>query len=201
MQHRFLLLAFAGLAVLPGSSIAADPGQNVDLVISPGSVRAGGIELRQGPRQDDTRYFSLAATQRALGRPSDRQRMGLGILVYAWRGWGIHLQRGWRGPERGKYFKMQIWFCDDYDRVADKHSGVFSGHLKVDGFDLTAGNRFGQIRSELEKADYQFITVGAYTYAEKGEIRILPTMTGDEIWRVEVWSEPFASIQRERTKS
>ena len=99
---------------------------NPDVALSQGSIRINGIELRTGPRVGGTRYISFAAAEHALGQPQGRYAAGLGVRVYAWRDIGLHLQKGWREPEKDKIFKLQIWFADYYDKTADKRSGTHS---------------------------------------------------------------------------
>ena len=97
-----------------------------DVVLSQGSSRINGEELRTGPKVGVLRFFSLSAAKKALGAPEDTY-VPRGVRVYAWRSVGIHLQRGWRGPDKDNIFKLQVYFDDDYDRNADKHTGAFTG--------------------------------------------------------------------------
>jgi hypothetical protein len=106
-----------------------------------------------------------------------------GVRVYAWRSVGIHLQRGWRGEEKDKVFKLQVYFEDDYDRFTDKHTGAFSGTVQVDGVALRAGTLLQNVRKELENAGFQLTD----DTAEKGEIRVLAINPERKIARIEQW--------------
>ena len=44
----------------------------------------------------------------------------LGVRVYARRDAGIYMQRGFRGSDKGRIFKFQVWFVDIYDKDKDK---------------------------------------------------------------------------------
>jgi hypothetical protein len=105
----------------------------LDIVVAQGSVRINGIELRSGPREGTLRYISLEAAEKALGPPQDTYLAGLGVRVYAWRDAGIHMQRGFRGSDKGKIFKFQVWFDDYYDKAENKHSGKFNGRVRIEG--------------------------------------------------------------------
>jgi hypothetical protein len=127
----------------------------MSLSISQSSIRINGVELRSGPRGASGRYISLAGAEKVLGHPQDTYVAGLGVRVYAWRDAGIHVQRGFRGSDKGKIFKLQVWFVDAYDKDEDKHSGRFSGHVQLDGFNITPDTTFDSIRSELKEARFE----------------------------------------------
>src|SRR5437016_3333887 len=119
--------------LLAAAAVHAEPkaSRSVDVVLSQGSSCINGVELRGGPKVGTLRFFSLRAAKRALGAPEDTY-VPRGVRVYAWRSAGIHLQEGWRGPEKGKLFKLQVYFQDDYDKFVDKHTGIFAGTVRVD---------------------------------------------------------------------
>ena len=79
--------------------------RSVDIVLSQGSSRINGVELRTGPKSGALRFFSMRRAEEALGAPEDAY-VPRGVRVYAWRSVGIHLQRGWRSEEKGKLFKL-----------------------------------------------------------------------------------------------
>ena len=158
------------------------PSNQVDVVLSRGSSRINGVELRIGSEVGVLRFFSLRATKKALGAPEDTY-VPRGVRVYAWRSAGIHLQQGWRGPEKGKLFKLQVYFEDDYDKFVDKHTGTFAGKIRVDGVDLRKGASLESIRLELESRGYE---VGEDT-AKKGEITIFCMSPSRTVTRVEQW--------------
>jgi hypothetical protein len=178
----FVLLAAA-------RCVAADASvrQSVGIAISQGSVRIHDIELRSGPRTGTLRYISFAAAEKALGRPQEIYVAGFGVRVYAWRDVGIHLQRGWRGSERGKIFKFQVWLDDSYDKAENKHSGNFNGHVRVDGLDIGPETTFDSIRGKLEKKGYDVTEHPYVIMAEKGEISIFTVGTTNRIERIEAW--------------
>ena len=109
--------------------------------------------------------------------------MPRGVRVYAWRSVGIHLQRGWRSEEKGKLFKLQVYFEDDYDRRVDKHTGVFDGTVRVGGIAIRRGTLLQDARRELETAGFQVTD----DTAEKGEIRVLAINPERKIDRIEQW--------------
>ena len=157
------------------------------VTISESSIRINGVELRRGPRSSTGRYISLSAAEKVLGPPQDNYVAELGVHVYAWRDVGIHLQTGFRGSEKGKIFKLQVWFVDTYDKDEDKHSGKFSGHIQLGGLDITADTKFDRIRNQLEKAGFEITAYPNVISAKKGEITIFTVETTNKIQRVEVW--------------
>ncbi len=156
--------------------------RRLDVTLSPGSSQINGAELRTGPNTGALRFFSLRAAQKALGAPEDSY-VPRGVRVYAWRSVGIHLQRGWRGQEKGRMFKLQVYFEDDYDRFVDKHTGIFTGSLRVDGVEIPKGASLESLRSELESRGYD---VGE-DKAEKGEVTIFAMNPTRTVTRVEQW--------------
>jgi hypothetical protein len=184
------MLAFTSTIVARG--VSAD---TTDVVLSQGSIRINAVELRTGPRDDDTRYISLAAAERALGHPQDIYAAGLGVHVYAWRNIGVHLQKGWRGPEKDKFFKLQVWFADYYNKAEDKHSGTFKEHVKVEGLEVGPETTLHDIRGQLDKKGFVITTYPYGTGAKKGEITIFTVETSDKIERVEVFITPNQSLE------
>lgn len=170
--------------LLVGLCIAAGP---LNVTISDSSIRINYVELRTGPQGANGRYISLAAAAKALGRPQDTYVAGLGVRVYAWRDAGIHMQRGFRGSDKGKLFKLQVWFVDTYNKDQDKHSGKFSGRVQVGGIDITSDTTFDSIRSELEKAGFEIAEDQNVISAKKGEITIFTVETTNTIERIEAW--------------
>src|SRR5213083_3778515 len=127
------------VVLLARTCLTAEPSppQSLDVVISQHSVRINGVELRSGPPAGIRRYISLESAEKVLGPPQDTYLAGLGVRVYAWRDAGIHVQRGFRGSDKGKIFKLQVWVDDSYDKDQDKHSGKFGGHVQLDGLEIT----------------------------------------------------------------
>jgi hypothetical protein len=172
----------SGLLVMP--CIAGAP---MSVTISQSSIRINGVELRSGPKGDGGRYISLAAAEKVLGKPQDTYVAGLGVRVYAWLNAGIHVQRGFRGPDKGKIFKFQVWFVDTYDKDQDKHSGKFGGHVQLDGLDITPDTTFDSIRGQLEKAGFEITDDQNVISAKKGDITIFTVETTNKIERIEAW--------------
>jgi hypothetical protein len=170
--------------LLAGPCIAAGP---LSVTISESSICVNGFELRSGPRGANGRYISLTAAEKVLGQPQDTYVAGLGVRVYAWRDAGIDMQRGFRGSDKGKIFKFQVWFGDTYDKDKNKHSGKFSGHVRVGGLDITPDTTFDSIRSELEKAGFEITEDSNVISAKKGEITIFTVETTNKIQRIEAW--------------
>ena len=160
---------------------------SLSVTISESSIRINGVELRNGSQGGGGRYISLAAAENALGRPQDTYVAGLGVRVYAWRDAGIHMQKGFRGSDKGKIFKLQVWFVDAYDKDKDKHSGKFSGHVQIDGIDITPDTTLDSIRSQLQKAGFKITDDRNVISAKKGYIIIFAVETTNKIERVEVW--------------
>ncbi len=177
-------LAIILSVLLAGPCITAGP---FSVTISQSSIRINGVELRSGPRGDNGRYISLAAAEKVLGQPQDTYVAGLGVRVYAWRDAGIHVQRGFRGSDKGKIFKFQVWFVDTHDKNEDKHSGKFSGHVQIDGLDITPDTTFDSIRGQLEKAGFEITDDQNVISAKKGDITIFTVETTNKIERVEAW--------------
>jgi hypothetical protein len=164
--------------------IAAGP---LSVTISDTSIRINSVELRNGPQGASGKYISLAAAKKVLGQPQDTYVAGLGVRVYAWRDAGIHLQRGFRGSDKGKVFKFQIWFVDAYDKDKNKHSGKFTGRVQLDGLEITPDTTFGSIRSQLEKAGFEINDDQNVISAKKGDITIFTVETTNKIERIEAW--------------
>jgi hypothetical protein len=183
----FVLLLVVAVHRLYATGEAFRP---LDVAVSQGSIRINGIELRSGPRPGKMRYISLEAAKKALGQPQDTYLAGLGLTVYAWRDAGIHLQRGFRGVDKGKIFKMQIWFEDEYDKAESKHTGKFNGRVHVDGIDISPETTFETIRTGLQKAGYEIREDSNPKSAEKGEISIFTVNGSNKIERVEAWCSP-----------
>jgi hypothetical protein len=171
-------------ALLAGPCFA---GGTFNVIISQNSIRINGVELRSGSPSENGRYISLAAAENVLGRPQDRYLAGLGVHVYAWRDAGVHVQRGFRGADKGKIFKFQVWFVDGYDKVENKHSGKFTGHVQVEAVDIGPNTTFDSIRSELEKAGFEITHYPDVIVAKKGLISIFTVETTNKIERVEAW--------------
>jgi hypothetical protein len=77
------------------------------------------------------------------------------VLVYARPKVGINLQRGWRGPEKGRIFKFEVWFADSEQDAPHKRTEKFDGYLQVEGLDISPGTTFNAMWPELEKKGYQ----------------------------------------------
>jgi len=183
------LLIFALFAMLTVHCISADA---PSISVSQSSIRINGRELRIGPKADAGRYISLSSIEKELGAPQDTYEAGLGVRVYSWPELGIQVQRGWRGPEKGKIFKFQVYFEDDYSQTEDKHSGKFSGHVQVEGLDITSNSEFNDIRPELEKAGFKITEYPKELNiigAENRTIRIFTVNTTNRIKRLEIWCD------------
>lgn len=182
-----LSLLMAALMAL--CCIAADAGPTAALRvdISRDSIRLGDTELRSGSRVGGGRYLSLDAAKAVLGPPQRTSVAGLGVGVCAWPEVGIHMQRGFRGPDKGKYFKLQVFFQNSYDKAERTHSGTFQGNIRIEGVDITAATRFDKIRTQLEKADIKIEVVPDLIRATKGNIQIFTVGGTNRIERVEVW--------------
>jgi hypothetical protein len=165
---------------------AADP---LSVTISKSSIRINGVELRSGPQGTGGKYISLAATEKVLGKPQDFYIAGLGVRVYAWRDAGIHLQRGFRGPDKGKIFQFQVWFADTYDKDENKHSGKFSGPVQLDGLDITPDTTFDSVRGQLEKTAFEITSDQNVITAKKEQITIFTVETTNKIQRTEAWCD------------
>jgi hypothetical protein len=177
------------LALLISSTVRArDPAASrLDIVIDQRSVRLDGIELRSSPRAGALRYFSLKAAEKVLGPPQNTYLAGLGVTVFAWTDIGIHLQRGFRGSDKGKLFKIQVWLDDSYSKKEDKRSGKFIGRVRVEGVDITSETSFERVRPEFEKAGFDITEHRYVVEAAKGRIRIFTVGLTDRLERVEMW--------------
>ena len=97
------------------------------------------------------------------------------------------MQRGFRGPEEGKIFKFQVWLADYYSKAESKHSGIFTGHVYVEGIDITSKTTFDGIRDALQKAGFDITEYPHVISAKKGHISIFTVDTTNRIQRVEAW--------------
>ena len=177
------------VVLLARTCLAAEPSppQSLDVVISQHSVRINGVELRSGPPAGIRRHISLESAEKVLGPPQDTYLAGLGVRVYACCDAGIHVQRGFRGSDKGKIFKFQVWFDDPYDKTENKHSGKFKGRLRAEELDIGPETTFDSIRGELQKAGYEITEYPHIISAKKGEISIFTVDTTNRIQRVETW--------------
>src|SRR5262245_58162459 len=157
------------------------------VTISESSIRINGVELRNGSQGGGGRYISLKGAKKALGRPQDTYVAGLGVRVYAWRDAGIHAQKGFRGSDKGKIFKLQVWFVDTYNKNEDKHSGKFSGHVQLGRLEIQPETAFDSIRDQLAKAGFEITEESNVISAKKGEITIFTVETTNMIERIEAW--------------
>src|SRR5213080_876142 len=171
-------------ALLAAQCIAATP---LSVIISKSSIRINDVELRSGPQAGSGHYISLDASEKVLGPPQDTYLAGLGVTVYAWPDAGIHVQRGFRGSDKGKIFKFQVWFDDPYDKTENKHSGKFKGRLRVEELDIGPETTFDSISGELQKAGYEITEYPHIISAKKGEISIFTLDATNRIQRVETW--------------
>ena len=188
MSNKYTIALAVGLLAIAQCVKAEDHiHQPTTIVVSPNSIRIGRIELRSGPRQRTSKYISLAAAERVLGYPDDQYTAGLGVTVYSWRKCGIHLQKGWRGDDKGKVFKFQVYLHNDIDRLDGKSTHKFLGHVQVDGLDISATTKFDDIREELQERGCSVKTEAEDTSADKGAVSIFTVGTTNEIERVEVW--------------
>ena len=159
----------------------------LSVTISQSSIHINGVELRNGPQSANGRYLSLATAEKVLRHPQDTYIAGLGVRVYAWRYAGVDLQRGFRGSDKGKIFKLQVWFVDTYNKDEDKHSGKFTGHVQLDGLDITPDTTFDSIRSQLQKEGFEIKEYRNVISAKKGDITIFTVETTNTIERIEAW--------------
>jgi hypothetical protein len=176
------------IAMLAAPFIAVESSaRSFNVTISQSSIRINGVELRRGPRAGAGYYISLDVAKTVLGPPQDTYLAGLGVRVYPWPDAGIHVQEGFRGSDKGKIFKFQVWFYDTYSKNEDTHSGKFSGHMHVEGLDITPDTTFDNIRGELEKAGFEITEYPHVISAKKGGISIFTVDTTNKIERVEAW--------------
>jgi hypothetical protein len=68
-----------------------------------------------------------------------------------------------------------------------KHSGKFTGHVQLDGLEITPDTTFDTIRSQLEKAGFEITEYPNVISAKKGDITIFTVETTNKIERVEAW--------------
>src|SRR5438045_8914497 len=113
------------VVLLARTCLAAEPSppQSLDVVISQHSVRINGVELRSGPRAGTRRYISLESAEKVLGPPQDTYLAGLGVRVDAGRDAGIHVQGGFRGSDKGKIIKHQVWVHASDGQTGNKSPG------------------------------------------------------------------------------
>jgi hypothetical protein len=182
------LFAVLTIAALTVYSLGADSDKqpSVQILTSEGSIQIGNIELRQEP--GTMPYISLAAAEKALGKPEENYQIGNSVHVYAWE--GLHLLKSLKRPAE-MVFKLQVWFDDYYDKEAHKHTGKFGGHAQVDGVDIGPETTLDAIRVDLQKKGFALGDSAGVKYASKREVSIF-TVGGksDKIQRVEVWVTP-----------
>ncbi|MEQ1841316.1 MAG: hypothetical protein ABL994_12975 [Verrucomicrobiales bacterium] len=177
------IVLFAALCSAADSNVA----RTFSVTITQTSIRINGVELRSGPKGGNGHTISLNAAKKVFGAPQDTYMAGLGVSVYAWPGAGIRLQRGFRGSDKGKIFKSQVFFDDTSYKNEDRRFGKFSGHVYLTGLDITAETQFDSIRGELEKAGFVITKHPDVISATKGDISIFTVGTTNKIERIEAW--------------
>lgn len=150
----------------------------------PSSSRSDRFGLTASNRTAEYGYISLASAKRALGPPTDQYSWG--APIYVWHPEGIVLQTGWRGGQKGRIFKLHVYFEDSYDRRTEMKSGNFRGRLRVEGIAITPESKFESIRADLKSSGF-LVTQGEVNYAKKGGLEIFESETTGRIARVDVW--------------
>jgi len=150
--------------------------------MSQSSCLIQGMEIRETAKIGSLSFFSLKSAQKVLGNPEDINLYPR-VRDYAWRSMGIHLQRGWRGLEKNKLFKLQIFFNDASEKVIDKTFGAFPGLVFVEGIEISEGTLLQSIRPQLERAGFKVTD----ETAEKGQITIFFTRSEHRVNRIEQW--------------
>lgn len=172
-------MLMTGLAIWSYGDETASKGSPT-VIASNKSILVNGLELRTAK----SGYISLAAARRALGPATNQYSWG--APIYVWHPVGIALQTGWRGDEKGKIFKFQVYFEDYYDGRTEMKSGAYPGLLRLDGVAITPETKFASIRAELKSKGFQE-TDGQVTYAKKGGIEIFQSEATGRIARVDIW--------------
>jgi hypothetical protein len=72
-------------------------------------------------------------------------------------------------------------------RFEHRQSGSFTGHVRVEGVDITPESTFDSVRPALEKAGFEVTTYPSVTEAAKGQIRIFTLDSSNKLERIEVW--------------
>jgi len=182
-MQRAITAAFC-LALTVLSPLSAESRSRLPAIdIGEKSIRIDGVEIRTARNG----YISLPVVEMLLGKPQDIYPAGLGVRVHAWRDLGIHMQRGWRGAEKGKLFKFQVWLVDYYDKAEDKHSGRFTGDIMVEGVNIAPGSTLNSLRPQLASAGFHIAEHPGVIEAEKGQISIFTVDTTNKLQRVEAW--------------
>jgi hypothetical protein len=181
MKATFLFIALAGVIAPALSPAAVQLKGTPVVVISDSSIRINGIELRRAQYS----YISLSSARRALGPPSAQYSWG--APIYVWRRVGVALQTGWRGAEKGRIFKFQVYFEPSYDRRTEMKSGLFRGQLQVDGINITPETAFQSIHAKLKNKGFVVTEGGYVNFAKKGGIEVFQAETTGKIARVDAW--------------
>jgi hypothetical protein len=150
------------------------------------SIRINGAEIRSATNG----YIIPGVVVRLLGKPQAVYLGGLGVRVHAWRDVGIHIQREWRGAEKGKLFKFQVWLVDNYDKDENQHSGRFSGRITVEEVEIVPDSTLDSLRPRLETAGFHITEHPGVIEAEKGQVSIFTVGTTNKLQRVEAWCTP-----------
>lgn len=185
MRILTAVVFFAGLCGISDPVRAASaPAILPKIAVAGKSIRIDGVEICT----EKDGFISLDAVQKVLGPFEDMYAGGLGVQVYSWPSCGIQVQRGWRGPEKDKMFKFQVWFVDSHSRNEDKNTGCFAGEVFVDGLRLDAHSALRQIRPDLEKVCFLFEEEPGFIKAGKGTVSIFTADGTDALQRIEVWT-------------
>src|SRR5262249_9697880 len=89
---------------------------------------------------------------------------------------------GFLDRDRGNSGARMSWGCKD---DPTRHSGKFSGHVQLDGLEITSDTTFDSIHSQLEKAGFEINEDQNVISAKKGEITIFTVETRNTIERLE----------------
>lgn len=187
MRILTAVVLFAGLCGISDPVRAASaPVVPPKIAVAGKSIRIDGVEICT----EKDGYISLEALQKVLGPYEEMYAGGLGVQVYGWPAFGIQVQRGWRGPDRDKIFKFQVWFVDSHSRDEDKNTGCFRGKVTVLGVAMGWDSKFKDLRKRLEAAGLPAGEGQRFIEAENGSVKILLVDGTDQIERVEVWIQP-----------
>jgi len=182
-MNLFRTLAMVGLVGVGIVSFSHLNAQPPSIKITQQSIKINDIEIRTAHGG----FISLPTVETLIGKPQDIYLAGLGVRVYSWTRLGIHIQEGWREPEKNKLFKLQVLLTSSYDTIEDKHTESYKGKLQVEGVVISQDLSVESIRKELKEVGFKTPENPWHIAAQKGHITIFTDDTSNKFERVDAW--------------
>ena len=180
MKTINILLALIGL-----QSISVYAVDKLNINVLQNSIHINGTEIRTGSKIGERRFISLKAVEQVLGQP-EKIRLAR-VTAYVWKNDGINVQRGFRGDEKDKVFKLQVFLTDFFNKRDGIQSGTFTGQINLDGVFIKADSTLDSMRDKLKEAGFSIMENSNPKMAKNGNITIFTDDSNSKFERFEAW--------------